>query len=157
MLNETANRWNSQHWGSVIELWDPEEPTPMYLAEEQRNWFVGWAPLKAYLGSDTAIIDALREEMSNIKVRRIAPDLAVAAYNMHFEMQLRGGAPLGEDIRVTAIFRRKPDGWKYIHYAEAPMTAPMYMAKLMQQDVRPEFKDALAAGRAKRAAQQAAK
>jgi hypothetical protein len=157
VIHETARRWNSQYWSSVLDLWDADEPMPMYLAEEQRNWFVGWGPIKAYLQSDAEIIDALRETMSNIRVRRIAPDLAVAAYNMHFEMQLRGSAPIGEDIRVTAIFRRKPDGWKYIHYAEAPMTTPVYMSKLMRRDVQPAFKEAQAAGKAKRAAKEAAK
>ena len=69
----------------------------------------------------------------------LAPDLAAAVWDLHFEAKYRGSPPMGEDIRVTAIFRKKPEGWRYVHYAEAPMTGTMYLRKLMQKDVKPEF------------------
>ena len=72
--------------------------------------------------------------------RIIASDLAFAIWDLHFEMKIKGRRPLGEDIRVTGIFRKKPEGWRYIHYAEAPMASMVYIQKLFEKDVQPEFK-----------------
>jgi len=141
VIHDTAARWSSQDYASVLELWDADEPMPMYLAEEQKDWFIGWPALRAYLGTNTPFIEAIREEMSNIRVQPLSADLAAAVWDMHFEMKYRGSPALGEDVRVTAILRRKPEGWRYIHYAEAPMTGTMYVRRLMERDVRPEFQD----------------
>ena len=141
MIHATADAWNSQNYASVLELWDADEPMPMYLAEEQKDWFIGPRQVRAYLGANPPFIEAIRERMSNIRVQPLSADLAAVVWNLHFEMKTKGSAPIGEDIRVTAILRKKPEGWRYIHYAEAPMTATMYMRKLMEQDVEPEFQD----------------
>jgi len=141
VIHDTAARWSSQEYASVLELWDADEPMPMYLAEEQKDWFIGWPALRAYLGASTGFIEAIREEMSNIRVQPLSSDLVAAVWDMHFEMKYRGSPALGEDVRVTAILRRKPEGWRYIHYAEAPMTGTMYVRRLMERDVRPEFQD----------------
>ena len=137
LVHETAERWNSQDYRTVLELWDPDEEVPFYLAEEQDDWFIGWEPLKAYLSPPlpSPAVEGLREEMRDISVKLIADDLAIAAWNMHFEMKVRGRPPIGEEVRVSAVMRKKPDGWRYIHWAESPMTALVYIEKLFQRDV----------------------
>ena len=137
LVHETAERWNSQDYRTVLELWDPDEEVPFYLAEEQDGWFIGWEPLKAYLSPPlpSPVMEGLREEMHDISVKLIADDLAIAAWYMHFEMKMRGRPPIGEDVRVSAVMRRKPEGWRYIHWAESPMTALVYIEKLFQRDV----------------------
>jgi hypothetical protein len=137
IIHATAEAWNSQDFSKVLELWDPAEPTPFYLAEEQDDWFIGWDPLKNYLApaQPSPAVQGIREEMRDITVKLIAPDLAIAVWWMHFEMKIIGRKPIGEDIRVSAVLRRTNDGWRYIHWAESPMTAPMYLMKLMERDV----------------------
>lgn len=137
LVHETAERWNSQDYRTVLELWDPDEEAPFYLAEEQDGWFIGWEPLKAYLSPPlpSPVMEGLREEMRDISVKLIADDLAIAAWYMHFEMKMRGRPPIGEDVRVSAVMRKKPEGWRYIHWAESPMTAMVYIEKLFQRDV----------------------
>ncbi|MDE0129198.1 MAG: nuclear transport factor 2 family protein [Gammaproteobacteria bacterium] len=137
LVHETAERWNSQDYRTVLELWDPDEEVPFYLAEEQDGWFIGWEPLKAYLSPPlpSPVMEGLREEMRDISVKLIADDLAIAAWYMHFEMKMRGRPPIGEDVRVSAVMRKKPEGWRYIHWAESPMTALVYIEKLFQRDV----------------------
>lgn len=145
VIHATAERWNSQDFSTVLELWDPDEPVPFYLAEEQRGWFIGWDPLRAYLApaKPSPAVQGIREAMQNIHVKLVAPDIAVAAWEMHFEMKIIGRNPIGEDIRVSAVLRRTPAGWRYIHWAESPMTAVMYMQKLMERDVDREKFDPL--------------
>ncbi len=137
LVHATAERWNSQDYRTVLELWDPDEEVPFYLAEEQDGWFIGWEPLKAYLSPPlpSPVMEGLREEMRDISVKLIADDLAIAAWYMHFEMKMRGRPPIGEDVRVSAVMRKKPEGWRYIHWAESPMTAMVYIEKLFQRDV----------------------
>lgn len=137
LIHETAERWNSQDFRTVLELWDPDEEVPFYLAEEQDGWFIGWEPLRAYLAPPlpSPVVEGLREEMYDISVKLIADDLAIAAWYMHFEMKIRGRLPIGEDVRVSAVFRRKPEGWRYTHWAESPMTAMAYIDRLFQRDV----------------------
>ena len=104
VIHATADRWNSQDYATVLELWDPDEPFPFYLAEEQPQWFVGWERLREYLDPPrpNPVVEAIREEMYDIKVKQIAPDLAIAIWQMHFEMKTIGSNPIGEEVRVSA-------------------------------------------------------
>lgn len=140
VIHETAERWNSQDFASVLGLWDPDEATPFYLAEEQRQWFIGWEALRNYLDppKPTPVVQGIREEMRNIHVKLIGPDLALAAWEMHFEMKIIGRQPIGEEGRVSAVLRKTPQGWRYIHWAESPMTAGMYLQTLMEKEVDQE-------------------
>lgn len=139
VVHETAERWNSQDFSTVLELWDPDEPFPTYLAEEQAQWFIGWDRLREYLDPPrpNPAVEAIREEMSDIRVKQIAPDLAIAVWYMHFEMKVIASNPIGEDIRVSAVLRNTPDGWRYIHWAESPKTAMVYIEDLFEKDVEP--------------------
>ena len=139
VIHDTAARWNSQHFATLLELWDPNEPFPTYLAEEQAQWFVGWERLRGYLDPPrpNPIVEAIREEMYNIQVKQIAPDLAIAVWEMHFEMKTIGSHPIGEEVRVSAVLRNTPDGWRYIHWAESPKTAMVYIEDLYEKEVAP--------------------
>ena len=139
VIHDTAERWNSQDFASVLELWDRDDPEPFYLAEERDDWLIGWAELEAYLDPPvpSPVVEAIREKMSNIRVKPLTEDLAIAVWDMHFEMKMRGQAPIGEDVRVTAALRKRPAGWRYIYYAEAPQTTLVYMRKLFERDVEP--------------------
>jgi len=139
VIHDTAARWNSQDFATLLELWDPNEPFPTYLAEEQAQWFVGWERLRGYLDPPRAnpVVEAIREEMYNIQVKQIAPDLAIAVWEMHFEMKTIGSHPIGEEVRVSAVLRDTKDGWRYIHWAESPKTAMVYIEDLYEKDVAP--------------------
>jgi hypothetical protein len=139
IVEETANRWNSQDFATLLGLWDPAEPYPTYLAEEQAEWFVGWDRLRAYLDPPRPIpvIEAIRMFAEDVRVKQIAPDLAIGIWNWHFEMKTIGSKPVGEDVRVSGVFRKTADGWRFIHYAESPKTAAVFLEDLMEKEVRP--------------------
>ena len=157
VIHETAERWNSQDFSTVLELWDPDEEVPFYLAEEQDDWFIGWEQLRDYLDPPrpSPVIKGLREEMYDVSVKLVADDLAIAAWHMHFEMKIRGKPPIGEEVRVSAVLRKKPEGWRYIHWAESPMATLVYTEKLFQRDVDHEkLAPMIERARARRAASQ---
>jgi len=136
VVYETARRWNSQDFATLLELWDPNEEYPTYLAEEQAQWFVGWPRLREYLDPSKAnpAVEAVRETMRDIQVKEIAPGLAIAIWEMKFEMKMIASNAIGEDVRVSAVLRQTDDGWKYIHWAESPMTAMVYIENLYEKD-----------------------
>jgi hypothetical protein len=136
---DTAARWNSQDYATVLGLWDPNEPFPTYLAEEQAQWFVGWDRLNDYLDPPrpNPIMEAIREDMSKIQVKQIGPDLAIAIWEMRFHMKRFMSNAIGESVRVSAVLRNTDEGWRYIHWAESPKTAMVYIEDLFEQDVDP--------------------
>lgn len=139
----TAERWNSQDYATVLELWDPDEPYPTYLAEEQAQWFVGWDRLNEYLDPPrpNPIVEAIREEMFEVQVKQIGPDLAIAIWEMRFHMKRVMSNAIGESVRVSAVLRNTDDGWKYIHWAESPKTAMVYIEDLFEQDVDDDWNE----------------
>lgn len=140
-LLETEKRWNSQDFATILELWDEDQAFPTYIAEEQAQWFVGWDRLRGYLDPPrpNPAIEALRMDYYDMQVKQIAPDLAIAIWYLHFEMKTIGSKPIGEEVRASGVFRKKPDGWKWIHYAESPITAGVFLENLMETQVRDDW------------------
>jgi len=144
LLRETERRWDSQDTASLKELWDLDDTEPFYLAGEQDDWFAGWEQLSAYLDpkGGPKITQAIRVRFYNIKARLLAPDLAFAAYWMRTDMKLVfQPKPFASDNRVSAVFRRKPEGWRYLTYAEAFSAPNMYINKMMEKDVADDYQE----------------
>ena len=144
LLRETENRWDSQDTASLKELWDTDDAELFYFAGEQDNWFVGWDQLNAYLvpQGGPKITQAIRVRFYDIKARLLAPDLAYAGYWMRTDMKLVfQPKPFGSDNRVSAVFRRKPEGWRYLAYTEAFQAPNMYMNHLMEKDVPGDYQE----------------
>jgi hypothetical protein len=153
-LMETQNRWNSQDFATILELWDEDQEVPTYIAEEQAQWFVGWDRLRGYLDPPrpNPAIEALRLFYYDIQVKQIAPDLAIAIWYLHFEMKVIAANPIGEEVRASGVFRKKDDGWKFIHYAESPTTAAVFLENLMETQVRDDWDEFYAEAQANKKA-----
>jgi len=166
-IKATEEAWNSQDYAKILDLWDPDEAFPTYIAEEQQQWFVGWDRIREYLDPPrpNPAIEALRMDFYDIQVKQIAPDLAIAIWYHHFEMKIIGSNPIGEDVRGSGVFRKTDAGWQWIHYAESPKTAPVFIEDLMEKEVRGDWdefyeqalKDKKEVWRKKREAQRADK
>ena len=141
LLRETEEIWNSQDTARLRELWDGDDPEPFYLAGEQENWFIGWDDLNAYLApAGRKVTEAIRVKFYDIHARLLAPDLAFAAYWMRTDMKVVfAPKPFGSDNRVSAVFRRKPEGWRYLCYTEAFQAPTLYMQKLFEKDISPDY------------------
>ena len=140
-LAATEAAWNSQDFSQILKLWDENQEYPTYIAEEQAQWFVGWDRLREYLDPPrpNPAIEALRLDYYDIQVKQIAPDLAIAIWYLHFEMKVIASKPIGEEVRASGVFRKTDDGWKWIHYAESPKTAAVFLEDLMETQVRDDW------------------
>jgi len=140
-LMATQEGWNSQDFATILDLWDEDQEFPTYIAEEQGQWFVGWDRLRGYLGPPrpNPAIEAMRLFYYDIQVKQIAPDMAIAIWYLHFEMKAIASNPIGEEVRASGVFRKKDDGWKWIHYAESPKTAAVFLEDLLETQVRDDW------------------
>ena len=48
VLQQAAELWNTQDYGRLKELWDNDDPEPIYHAEEQQDWVIGWKELEKF-------------------------------------------------------------------------------------------------------------
>lgn len=57
-----------------------------------------------------------------LRTREVGPDLAVATLAVDWELlPVEAEAPNHGQSRVTAVLRRTADGWRFIHWMEAPI------------------------------------
>ncbi len=155
IIEGSAARWTAQESESVLELWHQDDSQLMYLAAERDDWLIGWNEVSEYItpSGPNSALEAMRKRVSNIRVRQIAPDLAIATWDMHLDMKFRGRPAIGNNLRLTAVLRQTPQGWRFIHYAEAPMTPLVYIQKFYERDVEPEFEEVYETARQKKTGQ----
>ena len=142
VLRKTEEIWNSQHFFRLKDVWDADDPEPWYVPEEIETPFRSWPELEKYWGPSRRVLRAFRWKFSNLRVKALAPDLTLALFDHFYELQLGVGPPTpptaGFD-RCLTLFRKKPDGWKHILYAQCPLGPDTYLKALRQKIVQPDF------------------
>jgi hypothetical protein len=142
VLRRTAEIWNSQHFSELKEVWDGDDPEPWYVPEEVPKALHSWPEIERYWKPGRRVLKAFRWEFSNLRVKPLAPDLALALFDHFYEIELAIGPPApptaGFD-RCLALFRRKPEGWRHILYAQCPLGPDTYVRTMRQKLVRPDF------------------
>lgn len=180
LVQEFARRWTREEWRTVLELWDRNEPAPYLLLSHQPDWLIGWDQLDGYFARKPTVpvkeipeqapagmqqielvhyeyrsekeLRAMLYTAKSIRVREIDDDLALAAWYVDFDYKPPFMPAKGETFKANAIFRNTTDGWKFIHYAEAPMAAIMYFERLYRKEASPEFLESLEKPRAQKQA-----
>ncbi len=144
LLRRTEEIWDSQDYGRLKELWDAEDTEPFYLAEEEEEWKIGWPALEKYWTPvpGRRMVEAMRVRYANVRAKYLAADLALAVYDLRFEMKVHGPMkPIASNARVMAVLRRRAEGWRYAAYCEAPISPIRYIQKLYEKDVSDDFAD----------------
>jgi len=142
VLRRTEDIWNSQDFGRLKEVWDASDREPWYVPEEIETPFFSWPEIERYWSPGRKVLRAFRWQFSNLRVKSLAPDLTLAIFDHFYEIQLAVGPPspptAGFD-RCLALFRRTPEGWRHILYAQCPLGPDTYVRALRQRIVRPDF------------------
>lgn len=127
LLAAYTDAYSRQDYPAVLGFWDRDDPNAFYIAEEIDPPMHGWKLIEAYFARP-GVLDGVRYEFSNVRAQLLAPDLAIATYNMRFDLKVKGMKSMAGFDRVVAVFRRKAGEWKFARYAEAPQ-APMTMVR----------------------------
>lgn len=144
VLRRTEAIWNSQEWWRLpVEIWDREDPTPMYVAEELYDVMIGWEILDKYIFPPKKGLDAFRWGYSNLWVKPLSPDVTLALYDHWFEIKLKVPGPIGVPRagfdRVLSLYNRRADGWRQSLYAQCPLGPDTYVRAMAEKLVRPDF------------------
>jgi hypothetical protein len=141
VLKTTRSIWNSQEFWRLKEVWDTNDPEPWYVPEEIEQPFFSWPQLDKYWNPGRKVLKGFRWDYDNLRVKVLADDLAIALFDHYYEIQLVFGPPeptAGFD-RVLTLFRKTPDGWKHILYAQCPLGPESYVRALRKTIVRDDF------------------
>jgi len=146
ILKRTADLWNAQEWWKLPEeIWDREDASPMYVAEELYDVMIGWPTLDKYIFPPKKGLDAFRWGYCNLWVKELAPGLCLALYDHWFEIKLRVPGPVGTPRagfdRVLSIYRKTGKGWRQSLYAQCPLGPDTYIRRALEKLVRPDFSD----------------
>jgi hypothetical protein len=141
VLKTTREIWNSQDFGRLKEVWDANDPEPWYVPEEIEKPFFSWPQLEKYWNPGRKVLKGFRWDYDNLRVKLLAPDLALALFDHFYEIQLIFGPqePTAGFDRVLTLFRKTPDGWRHILYAQCPLGPESYVRALRKEIVRPDF------------------
>ncbi len=148
VLDTYVAHWNEYNADAMIALWDRDEPEPIYVAEEI-DPLRGWDALERYWrGADPATTEHLITTR-DLTVREIAPGVAHAfwqmGWNVYFSTERLYAKPIGGEVRTTALLRKKPDGWKFFHWIEAPLASLIQLKRAHEQAVDPRLLEKLRA------------
>ena len=76
------------------------------------------------------MLEAIRMRFYNIKVKPLSDDFIFAVGWVRHDMKMRGPMKAwGGDARISALFRKKEDGWKFIAYTESHKTPVIYTSR----------------------------
>lgn len=144
VLKQTEAIWNSQQFHRLKEVWDADDPEPWYVPEEIETPFFSWPELEKYWNPGRKVLEAFRWKFSNLRVKALADDLTLAIFDHFYEIKVAIGPPspatAGFD-RCLTLFRKKPEGWRHILYAQCPLGPDTYLRMLRQKIVNPDFSD----------------
>ncbi len=143
VLKQTEAIWNSQEFHRLAEVWDTDDPEPWYVPEEIPEPFFSWPQIEKYWNPGRKVLEAFRWKFSDLRVKALTDDLTLALFNHEYEIQIVGGRqpPTAGFDRVLALFRKKPEGWRHILYAQCPLGPDTYVRALRQKIVSPDFAD----------------
>lgn len=143
LLQGFEERWNRINPTALKELWDPDETEPFYIAEEITDPMYGWDAIEPYWKIAEDILLKFKIRTFDMKCKMIGENLAAMNYMMHWDGLIKGmeDAPLGLDVRVSALVRNTKDGWRFCHYVESPLGAFPFLKAVYTANVDPGFMD----------------
>jgi len=143
VLTNLCGFWTQGDQPGIKNLSDPEEDTPYALPQEMAAPVIGWEDLTQYYAAARARLVRCSMRVWDVHAKQLAPDLAVALYQMHWNGEIKGFDHLvGIDSRVTAVFRRRGERWLICHYVEAPAAPMLHLQKYYAGNVDDDFESA---------------
>ncbi len=142
VLDDYMTRWSASDMDGLQQLWDADEPSPIYVAEE-REPLIGWEAVRGYWRPPRPGTLERQISYADLHVRRVAGDVALAFYTLSWNLYIRRSPvyprPFGGKVRATTLLRRRPAGWRLFHHIEGPTAAFVQVRDLLEMSVDPEF------------------
>lgn len=143
LLADFEDRWCRLKPTELRGLWDPAEENPFYIAEEVPAPMYGWDVIEPYWRESEKLLLKFSIRTWGLKCKLIGDNLAAMNFMMHWNGLIKGmeDAPLGLDVRVSAVVRKTDAGWRFCHYVESPLGAFPYLKATYVANVDSGFMD----------------
>jgi hypothetical protein len=122
------------------ELWLQDENI-LYLSEQFVNSFYGYGAVASYFKPNWNTLYGYRELYSNLRATRIAPGIALATFDIRYDMHAVTRTPLGGGSRLTLILRKQDGQWKIQQFYETPMSLLSQGRLIHEAALNPDFAD----------------
>ena len=142
LVLEWADKFNRGDWYEIHDTWDPDEEVPYYLGEERDRWIMGREGVHSYFNPPAfalSLMESVHIVPYRLRVRQVSDSIVIATWDNRLDLKARSRPAINDDYRVNAVFRKKPEGWMFIHYAELAWSALTYMEHLYRKSVSPGF------------------
>lgn len=120
------------------ELWLQDENI-VYVSEQFDNAFYGYGPVAAYWKPSWNTLYGYREQYSDLRATLLAPDIALANFNLRYDMHAVTRTPLGGTSRLTLVLRKVDGQWKIQQYYETPMSLLSQGRRIHEAALDPDF------------------
>ncbi len=144
IILDWGRNWSRSNWSAIYAMWDPNEEAPYYLGEERERWLIGREGLESYFNPPKIVRTLMGGVIMTpyrLRVRLVADDIAIVIWENKLSMDIKARPPISDNFRANAVLRKTDDGWRFIHYAEAPMAPLTYLEHLYRKAVPPDYAD----------------
>lgn len=145
-LDSYFEAWNVYDVDRMRALWDTSEEQVVYLAEECEP-HIGWSEIEPYWGVDRSKAERLLT-WDRLTAIAAAPTVAIAFFHCNWSTFLPGNRlypkPFGGPVRISMVLRKKAEGWRAIHYVEAPLASLVQLRRAHEEAVDPALHARLA-------------
>ncbi len=145
-LQDYAKVYERKDFEKRLTMWDRDFEHPIYIAEQIDPPIYGWEGIRAYFNPRPGVdmLDGLRVRYTDVRANYLTHDIALATYNLHFDLKVKGQEAMSSWDRVLSVFRRSGEEWKLVVYAEAPMAPSTMVRRMLQNQVPDDFDSYLA-------------
>lgn len=134
-LDNYFTAWNRLEFASLADFWQ-QDGDVYYVAEEIERPMHSFNEILSYWRKTAATITSIDMQATDLRIRLLADNIAVATYEMHVDAGVQHSATIGIDVRVSAILRNTGQGWRFIHYAESALGALPFVRRAYAANVR---------------------
>ena len=133
--------WAANDPAQLEAHWDTDDATPVYLAEEIDQPMTDWAAVRAYWKHNEGFHEKVRLSFSDYTFKPLSEDAVMVVMQMRWDIRFKNftSEAMGGDNRVVTTLRRVGDQWRLTSWSEAPLAPIVYMRRLYERDVAPDF------------------
>ena len=139
-IQRYIDAWNALDVEGLAAHWAADDTDIYYLAEEIDGPLTSFVAITDYWRRTARLLDWVRIDIDELSARELGDDYLLLRYAMHVDARAAtdgyASAPIGIDVRVSAVLRRTDAGWRFIHYAEAAPGALPQLRRFYAANVR---------------------
>lgn len=120
LLRRHDETWNGLDFEALADLWDPDEPTPWYIADELGEAAVGWPECRRAWLRLAGRVKGASVHSGELMARLLTKDLALAHYVTDWRLEpIEASISHAGQSRSLAVLRKRDGRWLFTALSES--------------------------------------